>query len=61
MANFASPSADLQVIAHLLAVCNSLDLCGGAEIQCLPPIGEVKGSCNAHVCQRQVIDIHERS
>lgn len=54
-------ASDLQVITHLLAVGDSLNFCWGAEVQSLTPIGEAKGSCYAHVCQRQVIYVHQRS
>lgn len=49
----------LQVVAHFLAVGDSLDLRRGAEVEGLPPVGEAKGSRYAHVRQWQVIYIHQ--
>lgn len=49
----------LQVVAHLLAVGDSLDLGRGAEVEGLPPVGEAEGSRDAHVRQWQVIYIHQ--
>lgn len=49
----------LQVVAHLLAVGDSLDLRRGAEVEGLPPVSEAKGPRDAHVRQWQVIYIHQ--
>lgn len=51
----------LQVVTHLLAVRQALDLRGGAEIQSLPFISETKGPRYPHVCHGQIVDVQQRA
>lgn len=53
--------AHLQVLADLLAVCDSLDLSGGGQVQGLAEVGEAERSGYPHVCQGKVIYIQQRS
>lgn len=52
---------DLQVLTDVLAVSDPLDLGGGAEVHGLTQVGEAERPGYPHVCQRQVVYIHERS
>lgn len=49
----------LQVVAHLLAVGQALDLGGRAQVQSLPFVSETKGPCYPHVCDRQIVDVQQ--
>lgn len=49
----------LQIVTHLLAVRQALDLCGRAEIQSLPFVSETKGPRYPHVCYRQIVDVQQ--
>lgn len=51
----------LQVVTHLLAVRQALDLCGRAQVQSLPLISETEGPCYPHVCDRQIVDVQQRA
>lgn len=51
----------LQVVTHLLAVRQALDLCGRAEVQSLPFVSETKGPRYPHVCYRQIVDVQQRA
>lgn len=49
----------LQVVTHLLAVGQALDLCGRAQVQSLPFVSETKGPCYPHVCDRQIVHVQQ--
>lgn len=53
--------AHLQILAHLLAVCDSLDLSRRGQVQGLAEVGEAERSRYPHVCQGQVIYIQQWS
>lgn len=49
----------LQVVTHLLAVRQALDLCRRAQVQSLPFISETEGPCYPHVCDRQIVNVQQ--
>lgn len=51
--------SDLKVIAGLLAVGDPLDLGGRGEVEGLAQVGEAKCPGDAHICQRQVVDVQQ--
>lgn len=52
--------SDLKVIAGLLAVGDPLDLGGRGEVEGLTQVREAERSGDAHICQRQVVDVQQR-